>query len=373
MKKVLLVLALLLSVSSLVFAEDAKPQTGYDNGFFVQSADGNFKLKFNANMQLRYEYQVVELGRDINTFAFPRTRLILTGNAFTPKLTYMFMPEMGDYDQTHTSTGTGTTANLYMRDLWFDYAFSPKFQIKLGQFFLPRHRQASTVSTAQQFGEFPITALSDFTFTWDRGVDFHGSIGKLDYDAVLTNGSGGGLANVSRGMNIGTRLVYNIFGKYGYTESDIDCSESPNLAVGGHISYNNSDNYNKAATAPGGTGPEYLLASGDIALKYRGFSAEAEFINLHNYVTGLNHPAFTFQGGYFLVPKKWELAGELSYIFWDGTDNDQMEYVAGTSYYFKGHKVKVQATYSLLINEAAIAGSNDQVNHRIRALFGFAF
>lgn len=373
-KTVFCVVSFIVLTGTLAYAgEEAKPSTGYDNGFFIQSADANFKFKFNANMQMRYEYQIRESATDINTFAFPRSRLIFTGNAFTPQLTYMFMPEMGDYDQTHTSTGAGTSTNLYMRDLWFNYAHSDALQIKVGQFFLPRHRQASTISPQQQFGEYPITALSDFTFTWDRGLDVHGSVGKLDYDAVLTNGIGGGLQNVSKGMNVGARVVYNIYGKYGYSESDLDFSDSPNLAVGGHVSSNNNDNYNKAATAPGGAQPDYILASGDVALKYKGFSMEAEFIELYNHANGAaskNNPAFTLQAGYFLIPKQVEVAAQASRIFWDGTNNDQSEYIAGASYFFKGHKVKLQATYSLLINEVA---GNDLIHHRFRTLMGFSF
>lgn len=360
-------------------ADETKPTTGYDGGFYIKSSDDNYKLKFNANLQMRYEYQVRESNTDINTFAFPRTRLIFTGNVFTPKLTYMIMPEMGDIDQTHTGTNVAQTANLYMRDLWFDYACSDYFQIRLGQFFLPRHRQAYTISTAQQFGEFPITALSDFSFAWDRGIDFHGAIAKLDYDLYLVNGTGGNITNTGKGINIGTRLVYNLFGKYGYTEGDTDYSEKPNLAIGGHISFNNSDNYNKAAAAPGGATPEYLLTSGDAAFKYKGFSLEAEFIDLYNNIGKASNPAFTVQAGYFLIPKKWEVAGQASRIFWNGSDNDWSEYIAGTSYYLKGHKLKIHATYSLLkfdlgnpVDAATFTGANDQVNHRFRILFGFA-
>jgi hypothetical protein len=351
---------------------------GYDNGFFIQSADNQFKLKLNANLQMRYEYQTREGARDNNYFSIPRSRFIFTGHAFTPKLIYMIMPEMGDSDTTHATDDV--SANLYMRDLWFDYAVTEKIQIKLGQFYLPRSRQAYTISPAQQFGEFPITALGDFGFTWDRGIDFHGSIDKLDYDAYVTNGSGGNLINASKGMNVGTRVVYNIFGKYGYTEGDLDNSEDPNLAVGAHFSFNNNDNFNNGTNnAAGDQSPDYSFASADVALKQKGLSFEAEFMNLHNHENGDHNPAVTIQAGYFMIPKKWEVAAEISHIFWDGGDNDESEYQAGSSYYFKGHKVKVQGTYAFLVDEngdpanAVFVGDNSQINHRFRLLFGFAF
>ncbi|MBI2975032.1 MAG: hypothetical protein HYY43_05535, partial [Deltaproteobacteria bacterium] len=357
-KIVLISSAFLLILSRLAFAseeakpavDEAKPLSGYDSGFFIQSADNQFKLKLNANLQMRYEYQTREAARDNNYFGIPRSRLIFTGHAYTSKLTYMIMPEMGDSDTTHATDDV--SANLYMRDLWFNYAATEKIQIKLGQFFLPRSRQAYTISPAQQFGEYPITALNDFGFTWDRGIDFHGSIAKLDYDAYVTNGSGGNLINVSKGMNVGTRVVYNIFGKYGYTEGDLENSEDPNLAVGAHFSFNNNDNFNNATNnTAGDQSPDYSFASADVALKQKGLSLEGEFMNLHNHENGDNNPAVTVQAGYFLIPKKWEVAAEISRIFWDDADNDESEYQAGSSYYFKGHKVKLQGTYAFLVDE----------------------
>lgn len=373
-------ICLLLLASAPVLAEEKTPPlAGYEEGFFLRSADEKYKLKINANLQMRYEFRAIEGARNTNTVSIPRSRLIFTGNVFTPKLTFMVMPEMGDHDQTHTSTGTGQSVNVFLRDLWFNYAVTRWFQIKVGQFFLPRHRQAYTISPQQQFGEYPITACGDFTYTWDRGVDLHGSVSRLDYDATVTNGTGGNLTNVSRGIAFGTRLVYNIFGNYGYSEADVTDSQSPHWAVGGHLSFNNNDNYNKAASAD--PSPDYLLASFDTAFKYKGFSGEAEFMNLHNFEGDANHPAFTVQAGYFIVPKHLDVALQASRIFWEGPDNDQSEYVGGMSYYFRRHKIKVHATYSLLVDEdgngQASNGftgvANAQVDHRVRVLVGFAF
>jgi len=380
MKKVLIVLLMMATAFGAVKTANAA-KMGYDNGFFIATDDGNYKFKFNANMQMRYEYRFCEKAGDVNSFVFPRTRLIFTGNVFTQNLTYMFMPEMGDLDQTMNITNRADSVSLYMRDVWFNYKFMDELQIKVGQFFVPRHRQASTISTMQQFGEYPITALSDFSFTWDKGLDIHGSIWKFDYDVVVTNGTGGNLINVGRGVNVGTRIVYNVLGHYGYSESDVKNSKEPNLAVGAHVSYNHNGNFNKVNQVGGAT-PQYLLASGDVAFKFIGISAEAEFINLHDYAAGTNSPAFTVQAGYFIIPTHLELASQVSYIFWDGADNNEMEVVVGPAYYFKGHKVKVHLTYSLLLDEDGpgaagtapfIASADDRWDYRIRVLLGFAF
>jgi hypothetical protein len=59
---------------------------GYDNGFFMSSADGNFKLKLGVLEQVRYVWQ----WDDAETMGFEnrRTQLNFGGNMFDPSWTY---------------------------------------------------------------------------------------------------------------------------------------------------------------------------------------------------------------------------------------------------------------------------------------------
>jgi len=59
---------------------------GYDNGFFVSSADGNFKLRLGVLEQVRFVWQF----DDADTMGFEnrRTQLAFGGNMFDPSWTY---------------------------------------------------------------------------------------------------------------------------------------------------------------------------------------------------------------------------------------------------------------------------------------------
>jgi len=59
---------------------------GYDNGFFMSSADGNFKLKLGVLEQVRFVWQF----DDADTMGFEnrRTQLAFGGNMFDPSWTY---------------------------------------------------------------------------------------------------------------------------------------------------------------------------------------------------------------------------------------------------------------------------------------------
>ena len=63
-------------------------QMGYDNGFMLGSPDGNFSLKLNGHMQVRYVYNLQDGAPGIDTnragFENTRTRLIFTGNVGSP-------------------------------------------------------------------------------------------------------------------------------------------------------------------------------------------------------------------------------------------------------------------------------------------------
>lgn len=84
---------------------------GYDKGFMVGSADGNWKLKFNGLIQFRYianfrdDTEVAGVNDDDfnNGFQLRKARVVLSGNAVNPNLTYKIAFETGTGQQ-----GTGT-------------------------------------------------------------------------------------------------------------------------------------------------------------------------------------------------------------------------------------------------------------------------
>src|SRR5687767_2937652 len=103
---------------------------GYDNGFFIQSADGKFLLKPSINAQFRnvttYR-QDAEAGGDAddiqNGFEWRRLRFRFDGNAFSKDFTYSFV-----FD---TARQGGAVTLL---DAWGQYQLNDDWAVKFGQF-----------------------------------------------------------------------------------------------------------------------------------------------------------------------------------------------------------------------------------------------
>lgn len=170
-------------------------------------------------------------------------------------------------------------------------------------------------------------------------------------------------ANVRTSINqlmYTARLQWNILGRAGYGEGDIAYSEAPRMAVGGGYAYNpglNTSTDNgfvgidlanlnlRRSLAVLGNGR--ILGQGivdfstwtlDYAFKYRGFSFQAEywFRNVTRHEKGLpclqtavvggpctafapgqfgNATGWYVQSGYYLIPRKLEVAAR--YAYWD--------------------------------------------------------
>ncbi|HVP74281.1 MAG TPA: hypothetical protein VMS30_11125, partial [Phycisphaerales bacterium] len=65
---------------------------GYDKGFFVSSADGNYLLRIGGQLQVRYVYNLQDSdgATDDNRSGFEvrRAKLIMRGHVFDPSWTY---------------------------------------------------------------------------------------------------------------------------------------------------------------------------------------------------------------------------------------------------------------------------------------------
>lgn len=118
----------------------------------------------------------------------------------------------------------------------------------------------------------------------------------------------------------------------------------------------------------------------DLAFKYLNFSFEGGYyfrnIDPDEQTTygEENAQGFYLQGGYFLIPKKLELAGRYAWVNPDNPnqvdDDEQQEYTGGLSYYIFGHDLKLQANYSCFINEAE---DGDEDDHVVQGMVTLAF
>ena len=162
-------------------------------------------------------------------------------------------------------------------------------------------------------------------------------------------------------------------------ESDLAHHENPVAQIGASFAYTNDRNENHFAggesdhfevLAAGGDGKTNIVEAGgevtmvatDYSYKHQGFSANLEGFYQHTDLDsgevafehdfGSARDAFgldaydfdnwgwTAQAGYFIVPKTFELAGRISGVCVDNSNNSY-EYAGGWNWYLAGQDVKV--------------------------------
>ncbi len=98
----------------------------YDEGFRFGDANGDFFLRINGLIQLRYSYvdydpEIRFNDTDYSNFYMRRARLYFAGHAFDPRFTYFI----------HIQLEPTRTINAH--DLWVEYEFSDLFRVGAGR------------------------------------------------------------------------------------------------------------------------------------------------------------------------------------------------------------------------------------------------
>ena len=156
--------------------------SGYDNGFFIQSADGNFKLKLTALEQIRFvwnnRYNTATGPENQWGFENRRTQIWFTGNVVDPTWTYAIGLQYNSQLDSWTS-GTGYGVNyLYVQKQFGD------FFVRVGQFSVPWTLESQLWSAGQtQTGEF-----SPFEYMFGVGLGT-GAMAGWSNDMLKIQGS----------------------------------------------------------------------------------------------------------------------------------------------------------------------------------------
>ncbi|MBW2459538.1 MAG: hypothetical protein JRI68_33905, partial [Deltaproteobacteria bacterium] len=204
--------------------EPPLPVAGYDKGFFIQSPEGDFRLKLTGRVQFRHTYEGYEDETDRTFFSIPRARIKLTGHAFTPDLTYNI----------HTDFGMGGTPTL--KDGYADYGIVPgKLHVRAGQYKKPFSRQTLSSGVKLNLVERAITEGA-FGTGRDLGLmvhDDYASSPPFEYAVGVFNGTGDkGAVDLTTGNRSNVpdrfdpvfvaRVGYNHGAIKGYDEADFD-------------------------------------------------------------------------------------------------------------------------------------------------------
>ena len=159
---------------------------GYDNGFFMSSADGNFKLKLGVLEQVRFVWQF----NDADTMGFEnrRTQLAFGGNMFDPSWTYKVVFNYSPYS-TPYGEDTGT---MNLADASITKTMDGGLAITAGQFRTPFTRATLVGDGVQLMADYSPT---DYNFSAGYQQGIMGSWSSDMFRAMVSIGNGLGETN----------------------------------------------------------------------------------------------------------------------------------------------------------------------------------
>jgi phosphate-selective porin OprO/OprP len=174
---------------------------GFQDGFFVQSADGSNRLVFGLVAQVDGRFAVDDPLPITNTFTMRKMRPTFTGRV-ARYFDFKVMPDFGN----------GTTL---LTDAYFDIRFSPKFRVRTGKDKTPVGYE---LLQGDAFLLFPERSLaSSLVPNRDVGVQAQGDLGaRFFYAAGLFNGVPDGASattdlDVNNAKDVAGRVVVQPF------------------------------------------------------------------------------------------------------------------------------------------------------------------
>lgn len=391
--------------------------TGYDSGFYIASPEGikvgdldvPFLLRHRARLQFRHSYfDSTGPNPDENDFELERARLQFLGYFLRPYLEYQITLD-GDEDDTREVE----TIGFY--DWFISYNFSKplgwecsEMGLRFGKWKSPMWRQETESSGRQQFTD---RSMADKFFQVDRndGVTLFGKFDlagrPLKWEAGFINGfntttsrpsraatTTGAPPDMDNDLAFVSKTSWDLIGEWGDAdgEPDIMYHCCPALRAGttfgatrvdlgsGTLETRESREIRVCDTGARLTDvlpdsvSEFteLLYGADWGFKYRGWSLNNEYFcrNIFDFAGADVDNLFDWgtyaQLGYFIVPKKVEVAGRYSTVIGNsstlGGNFHSGDEVAGTfNYYVRGHNLKFQFDVSHY-NGAVIGSSSGQ-------------
>jgi len=170
---------------------------GYDNGFFMSSADGNFKLKMGVLEQVRFVWQF----DDADTMGFEnrRTQAFFSGNVVDP--TWKYIVGMAYDSQTDPYVQTAGSFQLLYANI--SKSFGNGFSVSVGQMNVPWTVESQLFNAGStQMGDYSI-----FEYTFGAGQQV-GALASYEQDMWRVKG---GWFNVVQNANLagGTINAWN--------------------------------------------------------------------------------------------------------------------------------------------------------------------
>ena len=366
------------------FQQAGGATAGYNNGFFISSADGNYSLKINALEQVRFVWNNTYQGKtdgpdgnDANQWGFEnrRTQAFFSGNVVDPSWKYLVGIAYDSQSDPYVSNGDGDPAfNLYYAMV--TKTFGDGFSVSVGQMNVPFTVESNLFNAGStQMGDYSI-----FEYMFGAGQQV-GAMAKLEKDAFRVSGGWYNIvqtdvsgtvgqswnSNDNQSIAIASRAEYKVAGTWDqFSKESSFKGEEFGLLIGGGVIWQNGRAQNSDSTY--NANPLGLTA--DAQAKFGGFNLIGQFLWQDGY-PGTDSSSsvwgFNVQGG-ALITEDLEVFGAWAYADTNGTASTDPDDLAnfgttnylqtGANWYFAKNSIKATVMGIIPLNNDAAQGGN---------------
>lgn len=338
-----LVMDVLADADSRASLLQAGVASGYDKGFFIASADGSFRLRINGRFHARFTYNHQDnSAEDDDRWGFEnrRFRMSFQGHVIDPSWRYKIG---GAFDR---DSGVFETSDVYLaKDL------GDGWELTAGQFKLPFQREWM-VSPFRQLVADRSLVYGAFRVRRSDGVQISHECEKFSMKLAVSDGANNDdtqAVDEDTEVALTGRVEWLVDGKWkqfkdftGWTDDGFGLL----LGAAGHWE---RDEYGSAA----GPEEETISWTVDASAEFAGASLFAAVTGRSLDTTGQTQWGGVLQGGFFLVPDKWDLFARFEYGDDDSAAENLSLLTVGVNRYFAQHNLKWTADLGYAFNPIA--------------------
>jgi hypothetical protein len=317
----------------------------WNQGTRLDFADAGFTAKINTQLQTRYTYTDNDGASNDSEFDVNRARLIVSGTALHEEFSYRM--------QVDFASGT------VLRDAYLQWNACDGASVRMGRYKTAISRQFNNSSSKLQFADRSIVS-GYYDLGRQEGAKVMGSLmdDKVMLSLGITDGTDTGVAETDHLYEAAVRVDI-MGGMNAYEEGDVNGTEGVALNWGAAVALEDLADGSDDTTVS----TDFNLKSGGASLHVEGFYRDEETADSDSI-------SFLAQVGYFVMPKKLEVAGRYGRVDCDngrasgdcsGLSHAQ-EYGVGLNYYWWKHNLKAQLNWSRITEEDT--GDTDFDNDR---------
>ncbi len=324
---------------------------GWDNRFFIGSADGRFRLELTGQLQQRYVWnRLSQPGNDDTRTGFElrRAKVKLRGFLMGPDLGYTVGTAFND------ATGAFELQAYNIR-----FRVSDELMVLVGRARPPLLRE-EFISSKRQLAAERSLVTRKFRQRRTLGVMLRYETDRIRLLAGLMDSSPELFGD--KAVRASTRLDVLVRGGWEELKDFTSFSgDEPLLAVGGGILFESDDKIDPAADDV-----TTIRGSADVSLEMSGANAFVAFVL--NHVEEENQPTrdhigIVIQGGVFVVDG-WEVFGRYEWGDADGEAVDLSVLTIGFNRYFDNHQLKWTTDIGYGFNEIGAFWASEGAGYR---------